>query len=75
MFVTHDQEEAFVLGDQVAVMLDGRIVQQASPAELYAQPATPWVAGFVGEANLLDGSAGGATAETRPSGRCRSSRG
>ena len=64
VFVTHDQEEAFVLGDQVAVMLDGRVVQQASPAELYANPASPWVAGFVGEANLLAGSAGGATAET-----------
>jgi len=53
VFVTHDQEEAFVLGDEVAVMVDGKIVQQASPAQLYAAPATPWVAGFVGDANLL----------------------
>ena len=57
VFVTHDQEEAFVLGDQVAVMLDGEIVQQARPAELYAAPATPWVASFVGDANLVAGTA------------------
>jgi iron(III) transport system ATP-binding protein len=64
VFVTHDQEEAFVLGDEVAVMHDGEIVQQAPPAELYAHPATPWVAEFVGDANLLLGQAGGATADT-----------
>ncbi|MCX7620984.1 MAG: ABC transporter ATP-binding protein [Acidimicrobiales bacterium] len=56
IFVTHDQEEAFVLGDQVAVMHDGRIAQVASPAELYRHPADRWVATFVGEANLLRGS-------------------
>jgi iron(III) transport system ATP-binding protein len=54
--VTHDQDEAFVLGDQVAVMSEGRIVQQDSPAGLYANPASPWVATFVGDANLLDGT-------------------
>ncbi len=64
LFVTHDQEEAFVLGDEVAVMHDGVIVQQDRPAELYARPATPWVAGFVGDANLLAGAAGGTTAAT-----------
>jgi iron(III) transport system ATP-binding protein len=53
VFVTHDQEEAFVLGDEVAVMSEGVIVQQAPPADLYARPATPWVAQFVGDANLL----------------------
>ncbi len=53
VFVTHDQDEAFVLGDDVAVMQAGRIVQMGSPSELYAQPSTPWVATFVGEANLL----------------------
>jgi iron(III) transport system ATP-binding protein len=51
--VTHDQDEAFVLGDQVAVMHGGRIVQQDTPAGVYANPASPWVAGFVGDANLL----------------------
>jgi iron(III) transport system ATP-binding protein len=55
VFVTHDQEEAFVLGDEVAVMEGGHIVQQASPAELYDHPASPWVARFVGDANLVGG--------------------
>ena len=64
VFVTHDQEEAFVLGDEVAVMFDGQIVQQAPPADLYAHPATPWVAAFVGDANLLAGSADGGMAHT-----------
>jgi iron(III) transport system ATP-binding protein len=64
VFVTHDQEEAFVLGDEVAVMHGGRIVQQAPPSALYARPAMPWVASFVGDANLVDGTAAGGTAET-----------
>ena len=64
VFVTHDQEEAFVLGDEVAVMHDGAIIQQAPPATLYARPATPWVATFVGDANLVSAAAAGATAST-----------
>jgi iron(III) transport system ATP-binding protein len=64
VFVTHDQDEAFVLGDRVAVMTEGRIVQSAPPAELYARPASPWVAAFVGDANLVPGLAAGATAST-----------
>jgi len=68
LFVTHDQEEAFVLGDEVAVMLGGRIEQQAAPAELYHAPATLAVARFVGDANLLSGQAEGASAAT-PLGR------
>jgi iron(III) transport system ATP-binding protein len=64
VFVTHDQDEAFVLGDHVAVMSGGRIVQAAPPAELYARPATPWVASFVGEANLVEGDASGDRADT-----------
>jgi iron(III) transport system ATP-binding protein len=64
LFVTHDQEEAFVLGDEVAVMLAGRIEQQAPPAELYAAPATRAVAAFVGDANLLPGLAAGDQADT-----------
>ena len=59
VFVTHDQEEAFVLGDEVAVMQAGRIVQQARPADLYARPASPWVATFVGDANLVAGDGRG----------------
>ncbi|HUF32653.1 MAG TPA: ABC transporter ATP-binding protein [Acidimicrobiales bacterium] len=64
VFVTHDQEEAFVLGDEVAVMRDGAIEQQATPAEIYAAPASPWVAGFVGDANLVVGTADGEGAAT-----------
>ncbi len=64
VFVTHDQEEAFVLGDEVAVMRQGQIEQRATPAVLYAAPATPWVAGFVGDANLVTGEATGDRAET-----------
>ncbi len=64
VFVTHDQEEAFVLGDEVAVMNDGRIVQIATPHELYATPATRWVAEFVGEASMMRGSGTGDTVTT-----------
>jgi iron(III) transport system ATP-binding protein len=64
IFVTHDQEEAFVLGDEVAVMYGGEIVQQASPAALYDAPATPWVAEFVGDANLVEGRADEGVAHT-----------
>jgi iron(III) transport system ATP-binding protein len=64
IFVTHDQDEAFVLGDEVAVMREGRVVQQASPAEIYREPADPWLAEFVGEAELLDAEAHGDHAHT-----------
>jgi iron(III) transport system ATP-binding protein len=62
--VTHDQEEAFVVGDRVAVLLDGEIAQHDSPAELYAAPASRAVAAFVGDPNLVPGVAGGTTART-----------
>jgi iron(III) transport system ATP-binding protein len=55
VFVTHDQEEALSLADEVAVMIDGEVVQVAPPEELYHEPATPEVARFVGEANFLEG--------------------
>jgi iron(III) transport system ATP-binding protein len=64
IFVTHDQDEAFVLGDHVAVMSEGCIVQSAAPRALYERPVTPWVASFVGDANLLPGLAAGPTAST-----------
>ena len=53
--VTHDQEEAMTMADSIAVMNDGRIEQLGPPAELYEQPATPFVAGFLGVSNLLPG--------------------
>jgi len=53
IYVTHDQEEALVLSDRVAVMRNGRIEQIGSSTELYAHPANAFVAGFIGESNLL----------------------
>lgn len=53
VFVTHDQEEALSLSDYIAVMDRGRIVQMGSPQEIYNQPATSFVADFVGGANLI----------------------
>jgi iron(III) transport system ATP-binding protein len=64
IFVTHDQEEAFVLGDMVAVVRDGAIIQQAPPTAVYARPADQWVARFVGDANLVTGQASGFSAAT-----------
>ena len=63
LFVTHDQEEAFVLGDRVAVMQQGQVVQVATPQEIYATPETRWIAEFVGTASLVPGNAQGDTAE------------
>ncbi len=56
VFVTHDRDEAFALGDRVAVIRDGRIAQVGRPADVYACPADPWVASFLGDANLLPGT-------------------
>ncbi len=53
--VTHDQEEAFAMGEQIAVMLNGSIEQVGTPSELYRNPATPWVAEFVGDGVRLEG--------------------
>jgi len=55
VLVTHDQEEALSLGDRVAVMREGRIVQLGAPEEVYARPADRWTAGFLGEVNVLAG--------------------
>lgn len=57
IFVTHDQEEALSLADEVAVMMAGQTVQVDTPQQLYRRPATRQVATFVGEANFLPGQA------------------
>jgi spermidine/putrescine ABC transporter ATP-binding subunit len=58
LFVTHDQEEALVLSDRIAVMNQGRIAQIGTAEDLYRRPASRFVAEFVGEANLFRGRAG-----------------
>jgi putative spermidine/putrescine transport system ATP-binding protein len=55
LFVTHDQEEALAIADRVGVMRAGRLEQLAPPAEVYLQPATAFVADFVGLSNRLPG--------------------
>ncbi len=55
IYVTHDQEEAFALADRVAVMNAGRLEQLDAPQMIYARPASPFVARFLGMTNLLDG--------------------
>jgi putative spermidine/putrescine transport system ATP-binding protein len=55
LFVTHDQEEALAVADRVGVMRAGRLEQLGTPAEVYLQPATPFVADFVGLSNRLPG--------------------
>jgi putative spermidine/putrescine transport system ATP-binding protein len=56
VFVTHDQEEALTMSDRIAVFREGRIEQVGTPVEIYEEPATPFVAGFVGTSNLLEGA-------------------
>ncbi|OAN39317.1 ABC transporter ATP-binding protein [Mycolicibacterium iranicum] len=69
VYVTHDQEEALTMSDQIAVMADGRIEQVGPPQEVYSAPATTFVAGFLGAANIFDAgvlevtTAGGPPAE------------
>ena len=55
VLVTHDQDEAMSMADRMAVMRGGRVEQVGAPAEVYARPATPFVAGFVGTTNALHG--------------------
>ena len=62
IYVTHDQEEALTMSDRIAVMHRGRVEQIAPPRGLYETPATAFVAGFIGNINLLSGRAVGANA-------------
>ncbi len=58
IYVTHDQEEALALSDTIAVMNEGMLRQVGTASDLYNRPADPWVAGFVGMANLIAGVVG-----------------
>ena len=59
VFVTHDQGEALGLANRIAVMEDGRVVQEGSPEEIYAEPGSRFVSTFIGEANILGGRRAG----------------
>ncbi|TMV38460.1 ABC transporter ATP-binding protein, partial [Thioclava sp. BHET1] len=54
LYVTHDQEEALSMSDRIAVFNAGRIEQVGTPTEIYARPATAFVAGFVGTSSILE---------------------
>jgi iron(III) transport system ATP-binding protein len=68
VFVTHDQEEALATSDIVAIMKDGKILQADTPAELYSNPSDPWIAEFLGDADVLESVAGNGRVDT-PVGR------
>jgi putrescine transport system ATP-binding protein len=55
IIVTHDQQEAMTVADRIAVMDHGRLVQVASPSEIYELPNSRWVADFIGDVNLIEG--------------------
>ncbi len=67
VIVTHDQEEAMIVADRIAVMREGRIEQVADPATIYEKPNSRWVADFIGEVTLIEGLLGAThtTIETR----------
>jgi iron(III) transport system ATP-binding protein len=66
VYVTHDQVEALALSDEIALMQDGRIVQQGPPASIYHSPQSEYVADFIGSTNLITGilREGAAVSET-----------
>ncbi|MDE2776920.1 MAG: ABC transporter ATP-binding protein [Chloroflexota bacterium] len=65
VFVTHDQQEALSLSDEIAIIFDGKLAQVATPHALYNRPVNMQVAKFVGDANFLPAEAHGMTAESR----------
>ncbi len=65
LFVTHDQQEALSLSDEIAIIFDGKLAQVATPHALYNRPVTMQVAKFVGDANFLPAEAHGRTADSR----------
>jgi len=64
LYVTHDQEEAMIMSDRICLMNEGRIEQVGTPDELYFRPHTAFVADFLGESNILEGTVAGADGDT-----------
>src|SRR5688572_18378328 len=74
VMVTHDQDEAMTMSDRIGVMHQGQLAQVATPSEIYEQPNSRWVAGFVGDINLIEGQLAksgpdGAVVESKADGR------
>jgi spermidine/putrescine transport system ATP-binding protein len=63
IYVTHDQEEALVMSDRIAVMSDGHVEQIGFPEDIYERPATRFVAGFIGTSNIIEGDVAGRTGD------------
>ena len=70
VIVTHEQEDAFDLGDAVAVLRSGRLEQVGAPEALYREPATPFVGGFIGRSSWLDGTRRDARTRFASKARC-----
>jgi spermidine/putrescine transport system ATP-binding protein len=68
VYVTHDQEEALTMSDRIGVMNDGRLLQVGLPADIYETPESRFVADFIGDINLIDGTVTGPDSVTLPSG-------
>ena len=66
IFVTHDQEEAMVMSDRIALLRSGELEQVATPREIYGRPATAYAAQFIGHTNLLRGEVRGGTVHCGP---------
>ncbi len=79
IIVTHDQQEAMTVADRIAVMDRGKLIQVATPPEIYEQPNSRWVADFIGDVNLFEGRAveqgpDGTLIECAAAGRLRGAR-
>jgi spermidine/putrescine transport system ATP-binding protein len=73
LYVTHDQEEALAMSDRIAVMDGGVVEQCGTPEEVYERPAKPFVAGFIGISNLMEGTVDGGGVRLANGTRCAAS--